>query len=56
MLLNTVPVSGVHFQQNGAFVCCSGYFFYAISKHFIGVAFSQLLPPAADSFTVNMYV
>lgn len=56
MLLNTVLVSGVHFQKNVAFVCCSGYFLYTISKHFIGVAFSQLLPPAADSFMINIYV
>lgn len=56
MLLNTVLVSSVHFQQNVAFVHCSGYFLCAISKHFLGVAFSQLLPPAADSFTVNIYV
>lgn len=54
MLLNTVLVSGVHFQQNVAFVRCSGYFLYAISKLLVGVAFSQLLPPAADSFTVNI--
>lgn len=56
MLLNTVLVSSVHFQQNVAFVHCSGYFLCAIGKHFLGVAFSQLLPPAADSFTVNIYV
>lgn len=40
MLLNTVLVSGVHFQQNVAFVCCSGYFLYATSRHLVGVAFS----------------
>lgn len=56
MLLNTVLVSHVHFQQNVAFVCRSGYFLYAVSKHLIDVAFSQLLPPDADSYTVNIYV
>ena len=35
---------------------CSHYSLNAFSKHFLGVAFSQLPPPAADSFAVNIYV